>query len=593
MSLNPRKYWAFISYSHFDEGWAVWLHRYLESYRVPRGLVGKTSPTCTIPARMYPIFRDRDELPGASDLGAQIRLALAQSHSLVVVCSPNAARSQWVNEEVRSFQKLGKADRIFCLVVGGEPGASRGTAIGGSLENSHECFPSAVLSPWVDDNSPPTKAEPLAVDVRPGRDGRENAALKLIAGILGVNFDDLKQRELRRARRARISRLVLALVGIVTLAASYVALADIGASVPGRSWLQTMLDRREWSFFRRVPVEQVVLQQAAQHREMLLSTLAKTRDSQGRFAQRAVTLDRWDISSHNQAWLAVHRCPDIAADPLRGNFQLLRAAFLTSGTSKEPNIERDWLNPSQETTPTDGIGLCWQLINLAVYAQDRSRCTPPERDQILGDVAKIQQALRAYSGTAVGAWNIYPHQLPHEPANAYSAVMTLHALLELRLADLPWQGSQEQREQLLQATAQWLIDHYRTDGKEPGWHGTGQDEDEMLDGLSLQCMALLLRTANETGLVLPESMLRQFTAYLIDCVYRQVDFPASSGEFEADVLWHGQARHLTEAIRFLWYPWALEAMQAWLIHEKKFPGPVEDKVRVQRARAYLVEAEKS
>lgn len=295
------------------------------------------------------MFRDRDELPGASDLGAQIRLALAQSHSLVVVCSPNAAQSQWVNEEVRSFQKLGKADRIFCFVVGGEPGASRGTAIGGSLENSHECFPSAVLSPWVDDNSPPTKAEPLAVDFRPGRDGRENAALKLIAGILGVNFDDLKQRELRRARRARISRLVLALVGIVTLAAGYIALADIGASVPGRSWLQTMLDRREWSFFRRLPVEQVVLQQAAQHRETLLSTLAKTRDSQGRFAQRAVTLDRWDISRHNQAWL-IHekKFPGPVEDKVR--VQCARAYLVIDiGPAFVAAASRDWTFVVAET----------------------------------------------------------------------------------------------------------------------------------------------------------------------------------------------------------------------------------------------------
>ena len=34
------KYWAFISYSHHDTKWAEWLHKLLETYHVPRQLVG-------------------------------------------------------------------------------------------------------------------------------------------------------------------------------------------------------------------------------------------------------------------------------------------------------------------------------------------------------------------------------------------------------------------------------------------------------------------------------------------------------------------------------------------------------------------------
>lgn len=32
------RYWAFISYSHQDEEWAGWLHRAIETYRVPRNV---------------------------------------------------------------------------------------------------------------------------------------------------------------------------------------------------------------------------------------------------------------------------------------------------------------------------------------------------------------------------------------------------------------------------------------------------------------------------------------------------------------------------------------------------------------------------
>ncbi|MBD0325477.1 MAG: toll/interleukin-1 receptor domain-containing protein, partial [Pyrinomonadaceae bacterium] len=73
------KYWAFISYSHADEEWAEWLHKSLETYRIPKKLVGREIPVGTVPRRLFPVFRDRDELPGASDLGGNIKQALSQS----------------------------------------------------------------------------------------------------------------------------------------------------------------------------------------------------------------------------------------------------------------------------------------------------------------------------------------------------------------------------------------------------------------------------------------------------------------------------------------------------------------------------------
>lgn len=63
------RYWAFISYSHADEAWARWLHKALETYTVPRRLVGGPHPDGRIPQRLYPVFRDRDELPSSHELG--------------------------------------------------------------------------------------------------------------------------------------------------------------------------------------------------------------------------------------------------------------------------------------------------------------------------------------------------------------------------------------------------------------------------------------------------------------------------------------------------------------------------------------------
>ena len=91
--MTELRYRAYISYSHKDEVWAAWLHRALESYRVPRKLVGHTSAYGTVPARIRPVFRDRDDLSSSTDLGGTVSQALAESENLIVVCSPEAAAS--------------------------------------------------------------------------------------------------------------------------------------------------------------------------------------------------------------------------------------------------------------------------------------------------------------------------------------------------------------------------------------------------------------------------------------------------------------------------------------------------------------------
>ena len=181
-------YKAYISYSHKDEAWAAWLHRALESYRVPRKLVGRETAEGTVTARVRPIFRDRDDLSSSSDLKDTVKQALVDSDNLIVVCSPEAARSRWVGEEIRQFSRLGRGKRIFCIIVGGERPDD------GSVSN---CFPAALTEIGLE--------EPLAADVRKWADGKQVAKLKLIAGLLGIRLDELRQRDLQRRRKRRIA----------------------------------------------------------------------------------------------------------------------------------------------------------------------------------------------------------------------------------------------------------------------------------------------------------------------------------------------------------------------------------------------------
>jgi tetratricopeptide (TPR) repeat protein len=227
-AMPALRYYAFISYSHRDKAWADWLHKALETYALPKRLVGQSTAAGVIPQRLAPIFRDRDELASATDLGRKVNEALAQSANLIVICSPRSAASRWVDEEVLAFKRLGHSERIFCLIVDGEPNAS--DLPGRAAE---ECFASALrFRIGADGQLTPARTEPIAADARPGKDGKTNAKLKLIAGMLEIDFDRLKQRELQRRNRRMTAFAALALaVMAVTTALAIAALFARHAAV--------------------------------------------------------------------------------------------------------------------------------------------------------------------------------------------------------------------------------------------------------------------------------------------------------------------------------------------------------------------------
>jgi eukaryotic-like serine/threonine-protein kinase len=190
-------YYAFLSYSHKDEALADWVHRELERFKVPRALAGQLTANGVIPRRLRPIFRDRQELAAADDLGDEIREALAASRFLIVLCSPDAAKSRWTNAEIEAFKRTRPDGCVLAAIVGGEPFASD---IPG--RESEECFPPALRQKY-DRRGRPTgkRAEPLAADLRDKGDGRRTGFLQLVAGMLGVGLDELVQRETTRRQR--------------------------------------------------------------------------------------------------------------------------------------------------------------------------------------------------------------------------------------------------------------------------------------------------------------------------------------------------------------------------------------------------------
>ena len=190
-----RKYRAFLSYSHRDAKVVSRIHAKLERWPIDKSLAGRETPVGAVPRNLRPIFRDRDDFAGGASLADATRQALEASDFLVVVCSPAAARSIYVNEEVRLFKTLGRADRIIPIILDGEPG-----------DPDRECFPAAVRYEIGPDGALTSNlVEPIAADARDQGDGLHRATAKVAAALLGLPFDEIAKRaEWAQRRRMRL-----------------------------------------------------------------------------------------------------------------------------------------------------------------------------------------------------------------------------------------------------------------------------------------------------------------------------------------------------------------------------------------------------
>ena len=190
------RYSAFISYSHADAKAVRKLHRQLETYRLPVQLAG---PKGHGARRLKPVFRDSDEMSAAHDLTEAIREALAQADYLIVICSPDAAKSQWVGREIEVFRALHGDRRILAALMSGDPETSFPPAL------RHGAHDSAI--------------QPLAADFRPGASGGRMAMLRLVAPMAGVHLDDLVHRDAQRRMRRILVGAACAVAAITVVAA--------------------------------------------------------------------------------------------------------------------------------------------------------------------------------------------------------------------------------------------------------------------------------------------------------------------------------------------------------------------------------------
>jgi hypothetical protein len=549
--------------------------------------VGRETANGALPKKLFPVFRDRDELPGASDLGGKIQEALTTSRSLIVICSPKSAVSKWVNEEVKAYKKIGRSDRVLCLMIDGEPNAAPDSGL-------LECFPRAVRF-QVDAHGEIIEepAEPIAADARPGKDGKTNALFKLLSGMMGVGYDELRQREKQRQRQRRL-RLSASVVAVLLLVSTvYVAVADAGLNVPAGKGIRTFLDRHDKSLMRRAHSDAEIRAAAASHRRELTTALEHGQTSHGWIAATLKpgaaepNVEYWSNAQALSALFTTVELPDGEARQLLAG---LDVAFEPNATVEGSDGRKyGWIAHPKEMR-TQAEPALWTAVALANALGRPGLLTGEARERALKNFAYTQEILKTYRPDNENGWNMFANQEDPQLHNVYTTALALLALLEARKANLTWDGSVETRDQLLLNAARWLAGRYDAESPEPGWrHAASETSENTVDGLTLQIYGELLRAEVEAGFVIPPKILEQMPDYLSKCGERNLSFPNDSGEFAALFTDHrGQHYMAREALGFMWYPWAINAAQLWLVHAERVGEPMEEQVNVRRALGHLV-----
>lgn len=182
------KHNAFISYSRQNELFASKLEQALEGYRPPKDLI--------VPQGFLDVFRDRVDFT-AGEYHQNLNKELKDSAKLIVICSPEARKSQYVDDEIMRFAQIRGTDHIIPILFSGLP---NNEAIPGQEEEM--AFPSALCKVM----EIPLAANYLGFDLQRGKVNKGifiDAWYTILANIYDVNRSEIEQRDKKRRIRSR------------------------------------------------------------------------------------------------------------------------------------------------------------------------------------------------------------------------------------------------------------------------------------------------------------------------------------------------------------------------------------------------------
>lgn len=200
--MSTDRYDVFLSYSHVDAALAERISRRIRNYRPPRaaGLL----------RRKLEVFRDRERLTANPDLAQLLADTVGVSAHLVLLASPSAAQSEYVDKEVATFLDRKGLAGISVVACSGE----------------------------LPENLPPALrarvGEPLYIDLREtGRRTFRLETLRLIAALHGVDYSELRREDDLRRLRNRMLAMAATVALAIGLGSAYLV-----NTTPAEAWEQ-------------------------------------------------------------------------------------------------------------------------------------------------------------------------------------------------------------------------------------------------------------------------------------------------------------------------------------------------------------------
>ena len=177
---------AFISYSRKNEVFADCLEKALASYSPPKDLPA--------PQRRLKVFRDKQDFTG-TEYHRSLEKHLTDSAKLIVICSPEACQSEYVNDEIRQFARLKGVSGIVPVLSFGIPNNEVKAG-----QEAQKAFPAALCE---------LMAMPLAADFRGftpktnkiNRGLYRDAWYTTLANIYDVPRAEIEERDQKRQKR--------------------------------------------------------------------------------------------------------------------------------------------------------------------------------------------------------------------------------------------------------------------------------------------------------------------------------------------------------------------------------------------------------
>ncbi|MEZ5181499.1 MAG: toll/interleukin-1 receptor domain-containing protein [Acidimicrobiales bacterium] len=221
LQQGAKSYDAFISYSHSADGrFAPALQRALQRFAKPWRS-----------RRALEVFRDETGLAVNPDLWASICAALDVSGWFVLLCSPDAARSEWVGKEVERWVAARGSDRLLLVVTdgslvwddrAGDYDPERSTALHPALRGVFRSEPRHIEMQWARSETDLTIRHPRFRD----------QIAEIAAPMHGLTKDDLEGEDVRQQRRTRrAARGAVSMLALLTLVAVVAgALAGVNAA---------------------------------------------------------------------------------------------------------------------------------------------------------------------------------------------------------------------------------------------------------------------------------------------------------------------------------------------------------------------------